>query len=296
MKSLRDIIGIIAATLIGSMLLAGSARAETDIDILGDFDIIIGDSGDRYDGWESSETRTYVRVSDRRGGTHDHYFDSLASAFFVLRERYGTVRVLDIEVPEYAGSRHEEHGHQGHGIIDGSRAWYFWDTERYARGGLPLILAYYDRHDAEDMSYYRNGEVMNFEQVVMSLKRWSERSSSRIYWRGRDNWNNSSWNSAWNNRWQGYGWDRDRGWSVSLNIGKGGIRGGSVRYGNGGTRARVIYRDNNNHDHHNNGRGRGNERGRSRDRDRDRDRDNDRDDDDDDDDDYRRERDRQRNR
>jgi hypothetical protein len=248
-------------------------------------------------------------VRDRRGRSHEGYFDSLASAFFVLKERYGQVEVLEIGVPEYAGRRHAAHGHEGHGLIDGFDAWYFWDTDHHARGGLPLIYSFYSRSDARDFSRRHDGEIMDFEEVVYHLKNWHERARSRVYWRGwhTDRWTNSSWNNAWNRRWQGYGWDRNDGWRLRVNVDRDGdINVRDIRYRNNGVGV-VVRNDDNGRGRNNNGRGRGSDRGRGRDRDRDEHRDHDHDDDDrgrDRDDDrgrddngkYERERSRERNR
>lgn len=297
MLRFRNILGIAAIAIAATLLSAGSALArdyyddddygydgsgyEDGYDLSG-YEIIIGDTGDRYEGWEDSETHVYVRSRDSRGRRHENYFDSIASAFFVLREKYGTVRILDFEVPEYAGPRHEAHGHEGHGLIDGSEAYYVWDHDRRARGGLPLILAFDSYRDAREEARYRDADVMDFEELIYNLKSWYDMKRSQVYWRGwhSDRWDNSRWNNSWNRRWNGYGWDRNEGWTLRLNIdGDGDIRSGGVRYRNDGVNVQVQGREG---DHHNSrGRGRGNGRGNGgRDyRDDDDRRDNDNDDD-----------------
>ena len=130
------------ALLLAFTALAADSKQTSDIEVLGEFDIVIGDLGDHFDGWEDRDTRVWVEIYDG-WRYHEHYFDSLPSMIFVLRQKYGRARITDLGVPEYAGLRHERHGHEGHGLIDGRDAWYVWDYERYSRGGTPLVLAFY---------------------------------------------------------------------------------------------------------------------------------------------------------
>jgi hypothetical protein len=305
MLRIRNIIGTAILAIAAAVLSAGAASA-ADYDLDG-YEIIIGDTGDRYEGWDHDELRTFVEVRDSRGQRHDGYFDSIASAFFVLKEKYGSVQVLDIGVPDF-GDKYGYHGpRRDYGLIDGRDAWYFWDNDRRARGGLPLIYSFYDRRDASDFARRRDGEIMDFDEVVYNLKRWHDSSRSRVYWRGWDtnhHWTTSRWNSAWNHRWNGYRFDRNDGWALRLNIDRDGdLNVGGVRYRNNGVG--VVINNNDRHDNGNRSRGRsrGNGNGRARGHDRNDDRrDNDdrnRDNDDDNKDNsgkYGRERDRERNR
>jgi len=251
------LIRIAIATSAALLLSVGTALARTEVDLNG-YDIVIGDTGDRYSGWDNDEMRTYVRARDDRGISHDGYFDSIASAFFVLKERYGTVRVMDIGVPDFGQKYNSRSHYDDNGLIDGERAWYFWDDDRTARGGVPLIYSFYDRRDAEDMAYDRHGEVMDFEEVVYNLKLWDDRNRTRVYWRGSEpnRWDNRHWTSAWNNRWHGYDWDRNNGWALRLNVDRDGdIRSGGVSYRNNGVGVTVHSQGN---DNHNRSRNRGN--------------------------------------
>jgi len=187
-----------------------SGRAEIS---LGNFDIVIGDLGDRFDGWDQRPTRVHAEVLDGRR-SRDHYFDSLPAALFVLREMYGMPRILQLDVPQYGGG----------GLLDGTRAFYLLDYDEYSRGGLPLVLAFASYRDAMDELYWRNGEVLDFEDLVGALYRWADSDRERIYWRGWDNglWDRDNWNRAWNSRWDGWGWDSDHGWlRVNVDLGDG---------------------------------------------------------------------------
>lgn len=215
----RSIVICLAASL-AALVAVPAYAARDNIDVrgrvaisLGDFDIVIGDMGDRSTGWSNSPTRVHVEVLDGRR-RRDHYFDSLPAALFVLREMYGAPRILQLDVPEYAGQRHLNHGHTGHGLIDGTQAYYVWDYDQYSRGGMPLVMAFSSYGDALDELQYRNGELMDFSDLVEALYSWAQSDRDRIYWRGwdRDRWDSDRWNNAWDNRWHGWGWDSDRGW------------------------------------------------------------------------------------
>lgn len=213
---LQSITALLASALLAGAVPAGAAEDQVKVTgrvDLGEFELVIGDNGDWFEGWEERETRVYVRAGDGRRN-REYYFDSLPAALFVLREHYGTPRILDLAVPEYAGGRHLRHGHSGHGLIDGTQAWYLWVDDAYSRGGLPLLLAFGRYADALDELRWRDGEIMDFDDVVWSLYRWAERDYDRIYWRGWDDkrWDNRSWDRVWNDRWDGWGWDSDWGW------------------------------------------------------------------------------------
>lgn len=214
LAGLTGLLGAVAVMLVASATAAHAedVRVRGRID-LGDFEIIIGDTGDWFDGWDDRDTRVYVRVLDGYR-SREHYFDSLPAALFVLRERYGMPRIVELGVPQYAGGRHLSHGHSGHGLIDGTRAWYLWDTDYHSRGGLPLILAFDNYYDALDELSWRDGEVMDFDEVVWRLYRWADGDWDRIYWRGwhKSRWDNDGWRSAWDRRWDGWDWDSDHGW------------------------------------------------------------------------------------
>jgi len=276
--SLSVLAGLLAALIAVPALAqdkSTSAKATSDIELLGRFDIVIGDLGNRFDGWDNRDTRVYVEVDDgwRR---HRHYFDNLPSAIFVLREMYGRARIVDIGVPEYSGARHEQHGHEGHGLINGMRAWYVWDDGRYSRGGAPLVLSFYDWRDADEEAYYRRAEVLDYDDVLYRLNRWAERERGRIYWRGwdGDRWNERGrWDNAWNRRWEHSRWDRHDGWSgsgVQFRIGD-----FTFRWEDDGHDHRSRHRGRDRDDHYDRDRDRDRDRGRDRDRDHD-DRDRDR--------------------
>jgi hypothetical protein len=95
--------GVTAGVLL-SLGAAQPARAGVDLgDILGNFDITIGDTGSYYDGWDDGDSRVYSLISDGYGHEHAHYFSDLASAFYVLRENYGSAKILELRVPEFRG-------------------------------------------------------------------------------------------------------------------------------------------------------------------------------------------------
>jgi hypothetical protein len=104
-----------------SLAMAQPARAGVDLgDILGDFDITIGDTGGYYDGWDQGGSRVYTRVRDDRGREHEHYFGDLASAFYVLRQNYGSAKMLELRVPEYSADGNWSYGNSyGDGWDDG---------------------------------------------------------------------------------------------------------------------------------------------------------------------------------
>jgi hypothetical protein len=222
---LAGLTGLLGAAAIMLAASAAAAQAE-DVRVrgridLGDFEIIIGDTGDWFDGWDDRDTRVYARVLEGQR-TREFYFDSLPAALFVLRERYGAPRILELGVPEFAGDRHLQHGHAGHGLIDGTRAYYVWDYDYHSRGGLPLILAFDNYYDAADELGWRNGEILDFDDLVWELYRWADRDYDRIYWRGwhAERWDTDGWRRAWDRRWDGWDWDRDHGWlKIDVNIG-----------------------------------------------------------------------------
>lgn len=178
---------------------------------LGNYDVVISDMGDGAEGWRESPTHVYVKVLDSPG-TREMYFDSLPAAVFVLREMYGTPRILQLTVPEYSSS--PQQGGAGGAWVDGLEAFYVWDSHRYCRGNLPLVLAFGDYHSAVSELLNREGELMRFENLVTALYRWADDNSSRIYWRGWDKarWDNEVWNQAWDTRWTGWRWEDERGW------------------------------------------------------------------------------------
>jgi len=209
-----------------------SNRQASDANLLGGFDIIIGDTGDRYDGWSGSATRVFVEVDDGRR-YHEHYFDNLPAMMFALRETYGRARITYLEVPEYGGPRHERHGHAGHGLIDGRYAWYVWDYSRYSRGGTPLVLAFRDYEDARREARNRDASVLSYEDMMWRLNDWADRAYERLYWRGwdRERWRDDMrWRRAWDTRWPGARWDDQGGWlGVELDLGDFSIRWESDR-------------------------------------------------------------------
>src|SRR5436309_345386 len=118
------------------VLAAGVAAAATHPAVaqpdLSRYSVIISDTGDRYYD-DSSDTRVHLEASDGYN-LHEEYFDDLPSAFFVLRQRFGTVQIENISVAT-----------ADDGVANGKRVWYFWDDRRMARGGVPLILAFTNR-------------------------------------------------------------------------------------------------------------------------------------------------------
>jgi hypothetical protein len=236
MQGRRLLARLAAGLLILGVFGSATARADVDLDVLLDFDVVIADDGDYYDGWDADDNRVYARVDDR-GHLREHYFSDIASAFYVLHERYGDpVRMRELRVPEYGG----------HGMLDATQAWYFWDSERQARGGMPLILAFYDPRDVREMSYRWRGEVMDFGEVSARLRSWCGGGSQRIYWRGADRWDDRTWNSAWNRRWDGWCVDASNGWLHML------LGGGWDRPGRPGrdSHAGHGYREGRNNDRH----------------------------------------------
>lgn len=222
LTGLASLLAIALATGANAADTSNSGKQASDIDLLGRFDIVIGDLGDKFDGWDDRDTRVYVEVDDGRD-FHQHYFDNLPAAIFVLRELYGRARITDIGVPEYAGPAHEAHGHIGHGLIDGRRAWYVWDYDHYSRGGTPLVLAFYSQRDAEDEARYRDADVLSYPELMWRLNDWADRAYDQIYWRGwdRNRWRDSNrWNAAWNARYKHGRWDHRDGWmGVDLHLG-----------------------------------------------------------------------------
>lgn len=216
---MRIITAIMLATVLGALFgfpayaaqRTADARGRVDVR-LGDFAIVIGDMGDRYDRWNDSPTRILTDVMDS-GRTQDYYFDNLPAALFVLRQMYDQPQIVKLSVPDYYSQR----------LIDGTQAYYLWDNEHQSRGGTPLLLAFANAGDAQDELRYRSGTVMDFADVIQSLGSWADSDREHIYWRGsnRDQWDASSWNSAWDNRWQGWGWDQQRGWNpADANVGQ----------------------------------------------------------------------------
>ena len=186
-----------------------AAQDNSDVSVrvaidLGDYSVVIGDTGDRYESWSDSPTRIRAKVMDS-SGTREHYFDSLPAALFVLRQLYDEPRIVRMDVLDYTGQE----------LIDGRQAYFVWDDQQQSRGGLPLVLAFGSYRAALAESRDRNSEVMYFDNVVKALDSWEAADRDQIYWRGSDSdrWTSDSWNSAWNNRWKGWGWDHKRGWS-----------------------------------------------------------------------------------
>lgn len=174
------------------------------------YDYVISDLGNKFAGWDSRPTHTYVRVEDRTNA-RDYYFDSLPAAMFVLREVYGTPEIIQLAVTDYAS---QYGGSAGTKMINGAQAYYVWDAYDYSRGNLPLILAFSNYRDAMTEAYYRGGEIMYFQQAVSAIFSWADSHKDRIYWRGWDlaRWPGNSWTQAWNARWTGWSWDHDRSW------------------------------------------------------------------------------------
>ena len=199
-----------------------TGQLKGDIELLDGFDIIISDTGRTFDGWSDRETRVFAEVYDGRS-YHEHYFDNLPAMMFVLRESYRQAQITYLEVPEYAGLRHEEHGHEGHGLIDGRYAWYVWDHDRYSRGGTPLVLAFGSLADARREARDRDGSVLSYEDMIWRLYDWSDRAHDRVYWRGWDDdrWSDDQrWQQAYDNYWHDARWDSRDGWlSVELKLG-----------------------------------------------------------------------------
>lgn len=193
---------------------AVEGRVTGDIGILDDFDIVIGDLGDRFDGWDDRDTRVFAEIYDGRS-YREHYFDNLPAMMFVLRETYNNARITRLEVPDYAG--------RGRGLIDGRYAWYVWDYDRYSRGGTPLVLAFSSLADARRAADLRDGDVLSYEDAMWRLYDWTERANPQVYWRGwdRDRWEDRDrWQSAWDRRWPDARWDSRDGWiGVELRLG-----------------------------------------------------------------------------
>lgn len=227
-------VALVAGLLAGMMMLPAhsqetkvTSHLRADSDLLDSFDIIIGDTGQRFNGWSDRETRVFAEVYDGRR-YHEHYFDNLPAMMFVLREKYLQAQITYIEVPEYAGYRHENHGHEGHGLIDGRYAWYVWDHDRYSRGGTPLVLAFDSLPDARREARYRDGSVLSYEDMIWRLYDWSDRAHDRVYWRGWDNdrWSDDGrWQRAYDRHWHDARWDDRDGWlSVELKLGNFNLR------------------------------------------------------------------------
>lgn len=202
-----------------------SASALSD-DFLSGYDYVIGDTGDHYAGWDRVDTRVYARVITSSGEYREHYFESLPAAFFVLRERYGSVRVAEMRMPEAFGGQQ----------IDATRAYFVWDNTRVSRGNLPLVLAFRDYEDASHEARSLGGGVYEFSGVLQALSGWYDDSRPKVYWRGYHTWEPSRWNRVYSRRWDGYDWDRSHGWAnlsfrlgnVNVSIGSGSPRGRSL--------------------------------------------------------------------
>lgn len=208
---MRAAIAILLAVSLSALTAFPAYAAHDDVTVrgraeirLGDFEIIIGDLGHRYDAWDYSPTRVEVEVMDG-WRSRMYYFDSLPAALFVLRQMYNAPQLVSLYVPDYDGDR----------LINGFNSYYVWDYDHYSRGGLPLIISFGSYRDAQREARYRNGVILDFKEVVSALYDWADRDYRRIYWRGwdRERWNDDRWDRAWHSRWQGWGWDRDRGWS-----------------------------------------------------------------------------------
>lgn len=208
--------GLLLTPVLAALLLlgaAGAARADYGPDYLLGYDITIYDSGSWYNGWDELDNRVFASVNTR-SGSREYYFSDIASAFYVLREKHGEpIPMRDLQVADSAVQRRG--GQPGTRLLDGRLAWYFWDDDRLARGGMPLILAFHSERDAWDLARYRSGRVFSFAALTRELRDWMDDYGHRCYWRGSHNWSSSNWNRAWERRWDGWDMDRERGW-VSL--------------------------------------------------------------------------------
>lgn len=188
--------------LLLSLLGTADAASETELGLAG-FDLVIGDSGLAGDSWDSSPTRVYAEVA---GAASGYYFNSIASAFFVLREKHGDpIRMEQLLVADYDADGSDR-------MLDARHAWYFWDSERQAKGGLPLILAFSTRAAARQMARVRNGVVLEFPDLTVRLRRWCSAERSRVAWRGNFDWSADRWEREWNRRWDGWIEHREYGW------------------------------------------------------------------------------------
>ncbi|MCB1217857.1 hypothetical protein KDL44_10715 [bacterium] len=215
--SITAIAGIMAAMLLipaHSEEVKVTGQLKTDLDFLDGFDIIIGDSGQRFDGWSERETRVFAEVYDGRT-YHEHYFDNLPAMMFVLRENYERASITWLEVPDYSAP--------GRGLIDGRYAWYVWDHDRYSRGGTPLVLAFSGLADARREAGRREASLLSYEDMLWRLYDWSEQAHERVYWRGwdRERWSDEPrWQRAYDEHWQDPRWDDSDGFlSVELKLG-----------------------------------------------------------------------------
>jgi hypothetical protein len=154
----------------------------------------------------------------------DFYFDSLPAAYYVMHERYRDPQYLDFEVQVYDGLRINGYVSSGSRLLDARNAYYVWDYERFSRGGLPLILAFSSREQAQDELRYRRGRLLDYIALGAALDGWKIdlRRNDRVYWRGEDpdRWGNDyyspRWQRAWEQRWAGFSFDIGEGW---LNVG-----------------------------------------------------------------------------
>jgi hypothetical protein len=165
------------------------------------FDLVISDTGASPEGWDVSPTRVYAEVAGE-----PLYFTGMAGAFFALRERFGErVHIDRLLVADYVERNYGE-------MLDARVAWYCWDGERLAPGGLPLILAFPTKTEARAMANRHDGEVLDFKELTQRLGRWCKRAKPAACWRGDSAWDNARWTDAWNERWRGWAFDWERGW------------------------------------------------------------------------------------
>jgi hypothetical protein len=218
-----------ASTALAQEQVGEATKSTADLQFLRNYDVVIGDTGDRHYDWDSSETRVYVQLRDN--GRYDSlYFDSLPAAYFVLNEMYNNPDVVVLGVQEYPGSR-QRYTSPG-SLLEARSAYYVWDDQHYSRGGLPLVLAFASYQDAVYEARQRDALVMDYEGLRDMLAGWRAANSERVYWRGwdRDRWDrdkcysiswgdwsyvncdNGRWDRAYRNRWDGWDWDSGDGW------------------------------------------------------------------------------------
>jgi len=221
LSGISGILGLLLALAAFPQASSASDQAN-DIELLDDYSIIIGDLGDKSDGWSASDTRVLVGVDDGRS-YREHYFDSLPAMMFVLREKYNHARITSLAVPEYAGTTGGSAGPGDASMLDGRYAWYVWDYDRYGRGGTPLVLAFDDYDDARKEASWRNADLLRYEDAMWRLYDWAGQAHDQVYWRGwdADRWSDPGrWNSAWDRRWPQSSWDSRNGWiGVELRLG-----------------------------------------------------------------------------
>ncbi len=74
---------------------------------LDDFEVVIADMGEISEGWSAIPARVSVKVLDGPD-TREMYFDSLLAAVFMLREIFGTPRILQLDVAEYSRAQQQD--------------------------------------------------------------------------------------------------------------------------------------------------------------------------------------------